>query len=275
MKLKTTKTAYWPYVLIKGHTDDASTGACAMAAVSWLMHGKHSDRPECACPVLTSFIIPANDAMPADVRQRFLPYLHRIAGSRSEEHEAARTRILWLAAVRIFAPIALDQSGLHTEAEKLRALPDDVSAAKAETAAWAAETAAETAATAAAKAVATKAVAKAAWAAETAAKAAETAAWAAETAAETAATAAKTAAWAAGTAGTAGTAAKAKAAWAAAETAAETAAKAAAKAARHANTVWDAYFAVLDEALSAGPQGEPWSADVMERAIADHPMTSR
>jgi hypothetical protein len=176
--------------LIKGHTDDASTGACAMAAVSWLMHGKHSDKPECACPVLTSFVIPANDAMPADVRQRFLPYLHRIAGSRSEKHEAARTRILWLASVRIFAPIALDQSGLHAEAEKLRALPDDVSA-------------------------------------ETAAKAAETAAWAA----------------------------KAEA--------------------RHANTVWDAYFAVLDEALSAGPQGEPWSADVMERAIADHPMTSR
>jgi hypothetical protein len=187
---KSMKTAYWPYVLIKGHTDDASTGACAMAAVSWLMHGKHSDKPECACPVLTSFVIPANDAMPADVRQRFLPYLHRIAGSRSEKHEAARTRILWLAAVRIFAPIALDQSGLHAEAEKLRALPDDVSA-------------------------------------ETAAKAAETAAWAA----------------------------KAEA--------------------RHANTVWDAYFAVLDEALSAGPQGEPWSADVMERAIADHPMTSR
>jgi hypothetical protein len=244
---KSMKTAYWPYVLIKGHTDDASTGACAMAAVSWLMHGKHSDRPECACPVLTSFIIPANDAMPADVRQRFLPYLHRIAGSRSEEHEAARTRILWLAAVRIFAPIALDQSGLHAEAEKLRALPDDVSAETAETAAKAAETAAETAAKAA----------WATWAAETAAKAAETAAWAA---AETAETAAAKAAWAA-----------AKAAWAAAETAAETACAAA----RHANTVWDAYFAVLDEALSAGPQGEPWSADVMERAIADHPMTSR
>jgi hypothetical protein len=215
---KSMKTAYWPYVLIKGHTDDASTGACAMAAVSWLMHGKHSDKPECACPVLTSFVIPANDAMPADVRQRFLPYLHRIAGSRSEKHEAARTRILWLAAVRIFAPIALDQSGLHAEAEKLRALPDDVSA---ETAAKAAETAAETAAKAARAAEAAEA------AAETAAKAAETAAWAA----------------------------KAEA--------------------RHANTVWDAYFAVLDEALSAGPQGAPWSADVMERAIADHPMTSR
>jgi hypothetical protein len=244
------KTAYWPYVLIKGHTDDASTGACAMAAVSWLMHGKHSDRPECACPVLTSFIIPANDAMPADVRQRFLPYLHRIAGSRSEEHEAARTRILWLAAVRIFAPIALDQSGLHTEAEKLRALPDDVSAAKAETAAKAAKTAAKAAETAA------ETAAKTAWAAK------------AETAAKTAAKAAKAAAaWAAAKA--AKTAAKAETAWAAAK-AAETAAWAAA---RHANTVWDAYFAVLDEALSAGPQGEPWSADVMERAIADHPMT--
>jgi hypothetical protein len=256
-------TAYWPYVLIRGHTDDASTGACAMAAVSWLMHGKHSDKPECACPVLTSFVIPANDSMPADVRQRFLPYLHRIAGSRSEEHKAARTRILWLAAVRIFAPIALDQSGLHAEAEKLRALPDDVSAetaakaAKAaETAAWAAAKAAKAAAETAAAETAWAAACAAACAAETAAETAAEAAWAAETAAETAAEAA----WA-------------KAAWAAC--AAETAAKAACAAARHANTVWDAYFAVLDEALSAGPQGEPWSADVMERAIADHPMTSR
>ena len=33
---------------------------------------------------------------------------------------------------------------------------------------------------------------------------------------------------------------------------------------------WGDYFPVLDAALSAGPQGEPWSADVIERGAQEY-----
>ena len=132
----------WPYRLRAGHSTDPSQGACAMDAVNWLAHGKHGDAPECASPAITKYVIVGNDAMPDAIRQRLIPYLHRIAGSRSTEHEAARVRIMWLAAVRVFAPRALDAAGMHDHAARLRALPDDVTARAAELAmdaAWAAQ----------------------------------------------------------------------------------------------------------------------------------------
>src|SRR5437899_1834786 len=103
----------WPYTLRRGHSSNPAEGSCAMDAVNWLVHGKHGDAPECACPVISQYVIAGNDAMPDDVRQRLLPYLHRIAGSRSAKHEAVRLRILVLAAARIFVPLALVKAGLH------------------------------------------------------------------------------------------------------------------------------------------------------------------
>lgn len=54
----------WPFRLRRGITDNPSEGACAMAAVNWLAHGEHGDFPACACPVVRSFVIELNDAMP-------------------------------------------------------------------------------------------------------------------------------------------------------------------------------------------------------------------
>jgi hypothetical protein len=210
-----------PFVLRRGHSDDPAEGTCAMAAIAWLAHGTHTDAPSCASPAITRFVIPANDAMDDATRQRFIPFLHRIAGSRSPEHEAARVRIMWLAAIRVFAPRALDAAGLHDRAAALRALPDRVSAPQARQAA-------------------AEAAKEAMWAeAGAAAEAAEAAAWAARLAAEAEAEAAEEAG---------------------------AAAEAAARGAEAA--VWDDYFAVLDEALRAGPEGEPWSADAIEAARA-------
>jgi hypothetical protein len=197
----------WPYVLRRGHSANPAQGACAMAAVAWLMHGEHTDAPECACPVIAAYVTRGNDAMPDDVRQRLVPYLHRIAGSRSKESQSARTRILVLGALRIFAPRALDAQGLHHHAAILRDLPDTVDMDEAVKAAAAAN------------------------------EAARAAVWAARAANEARAAAAALAAAAA-------TATAARAARAAATAAA-----------------WDDYFIVLDQALNAGPQGEPWSAD--------------
>ena len=197
-----------------------------MDAVNWLVHGKHGGHPECSCPVIATFVRSGNDAMPDVVRQRLLSYLHRIAGSRSSEHEAARVRVFWLASVRVFAPMALDEVGLRSQANILRELHDDVSVEDAASAASAAAAAAE----------------------ENSAASEAAAAKAADSAAEVAATSAAR-----------------KAAWAA--TAAADAAVWAARTSSKAGSVWDAYFAVLDEALNAGPQGEPWSADTLRSGV--------
>lgn len=203
----------WTYTLRRGHGNDPGNGACAMDAINWLVHGKHGDQPECACPVVGRYVIGLNDAMPDDQRQRLLPYLHRIAGSRSPAHEQVRAEILARGAVRVLAPLALDAAGLTAEAARLRALSADCMMQTTEEAAKAA------------KAAGTR----------------ETAAWAAANTAE---------AWA----------------WAAAARAANAAAWAAnaAKAA----AAWDAALTLLDEALAAGPQGEPWSAGQVDAGMA-------
>jgi hypothetical protein len=160
----------WPYLLRRGHTDNPAEGACAMDAINWLAHGRHGDAPECACPVIAAYVMRGNDEMPDEVRQRLLPFLHRIAGSRSHAHEAARLRVLVLAAVRVFVPRALDAIDLHERARQLRALPDDVTytAARAAAVARAAPAGADAAARAAARAAdaaarAADAAAGAAW----------------------------------------------------------------------------------------------------------------
>ena len=112
----------WPYILRAGHSDTPDGGACAMDAINWLVHGKHGAAPECACPTIASYVITGNDAMPSDVRQRLMPYLHRIAGSRSLDRQPARAEILYLASIRVFLPIMLDACVLPKYAEQLRAL---------------------------------------------------------------------------------------------------------------------------------------------------------
>jgi hypothetical protein len=183
---------------------------------------------ECASPIISTFVMRGNDAMPDDVRQRFLPYLHRIAGSRSAMHEEARLRVLVLGALRLFAPRALDNSGLHDKANRLRELSDDVT--------W---KMAKEAATEAARGSDAGVSRRMKTAAAAAAEANTAAAWAGQAAG-----------WAAGTAVEVSAAA----------------ADAAAKAAEVAEA-WDDYFLVLDAALSAGPQGEPWSVDVVQLGI--------
>ena len=214
----------WTYTLWRGHSEDPSGGACAMDAVNWLVHGKHGDQPACACPVIGRYVIGLNDAMPHDQRQRLLPFLHRIAGSRSPDHEQARAEILARGAVRVLTPLVLDAEGLTAEAARLRAMPADCTMEEVKAAAWEAKVAA---------------------------------AWEAKVAAADMA-----AAWGV----------KASAAYVAAVYVAGAAAAASAAAAAAAEVagpaVWDAALALLDEALSAGPQGEPWSAAQVDAGMA-------
>jgi hypothetical protein len=246
----------WNYTLRKGHSDNPARGACAMDAVNWLVHGKHGDAPECACPIITKYVIAGNDAMPDDVRQRLIPYLHRIAGSRSAKHEAARLRVIVLGAVRVFVPLSLDAVGQRGRAATLREMPDDTNYETLRGAARAAADAARAAHAASYAAAAARA--DAAYAEDAAAYAG---AYAAGDAAYAAA-AASDAAYAAHAAAYAAAAHAARAAYAADHAARTAAAVFGAHSAAHA-AAWQPYFDVLDTALNAGPQGEPWSADVV------------
>jgi hypothetical protein len=64
-----------------------------------------------------------NDNMPDDVRQRLLPYVPRLIGTSTEEHEPARDEHFAWAAVRIFAPAALRAAGRRRMASRLQAAP--------------------------------------------------------------------------------------------------------------------------------------------------------
>src|SRR5574341_1842702 len=96
---------------------------CVMEAVAYVAGEAWTDHPKCACPVLTAFCITLNDSMPDAERQKLLPFILRLAGSKSTpEVEQRRMFLLVDAAVREFASAALEAYGLPHKAEQLRKL---------------------------------------------------------------------------------------------------------------------------------------------------------
>ena len=227
--------------LSKGAHKHEDEGACVMEAVAYVAGEPWTDRPACACPVISAFMRAWNDDLPTDAdRDRLLrPLIPRLAGSRATpEVETCRA---WLAVdwlVRTCAPtwLALTKD-LEGHAHALRGLPALVSADVVQehhstiTAAW------DAARVAAASPAARDAAARVA--------AASTAA--ASTAASTAA-ASTAAAWDAAAAAGATTRA---AAGATARAAAEAAARAAA---------WDAAWAAAWDAARAAARDAAWAA---------------
>ena len=133
------------------HTKRAQ-GLCAMEAVAWLANEKHSDTPQCTCPVIASFVRRLNDRMPDDAaRTKHLrPLLKQLIGTRSTtEIEIKRGFIAADFAVREALPMALEARGKKAEAAKLRALGPIVDKASAQRARDAAAAAAAYAAYAA------------------------------------------------------------------------------------------------------------------------------
>jgi len=55
---------------------------CAMEAVAWLAGEKHSDQPECACPIIGVFVRCTNDYASNRMRQELAAFLPRILDSR-------------------------------------------------------------------------------------------------------------------------------------------------------------------------------------------------
>lgn len=185
------------------HTPESGEG-CLLEIVSLLAGEAWSDHPPCVCPVLTTYGIALNDAMPDNAtRDKYLlPLVPLLQGTADPAKVESRTYHFADTAIRRFAPLALRAAGRETEAQSLEACEPVTdkrtakAAARAANAAWTAALATEAAAGATEAAEATEEAARAAArAAGTAAEAAWTAAWAAGAAA-----------WAAGAAGAAGAA---------------------------------------------------------------------
>jgi hypothetical protein len=125
-------------VLDHGSHSSLAAGACAMELVSWLAHEPWSDRPTCACPVLSAFMRSWNDGIKDDeTRTRLLrPLLPRFVGSRSTPE--VQDKRVWLATdwlIRVCTPAFLElSSSLREHAVALSDLPP-VTSRKAATAA--------------------------------------------------------------------------------------------------------------------------------------------
>jgi hypothetical protein len=187
-------------VLKAGGHDSRVDGVCAMEALAWVAGEPHSDKPQCACPIIASFMRAWNDGLPDDdTRTRLLrpllPLLLNTRSTRAVELQRSWLALDWLAREQAPAWLSL-RDDLTAHAVALRGLPpitDASSASKAQPTLAAAGAAARDAAWDAAGA--------AAWAAarDAAGAAAGAAAWVAARAAAGAAArdAAGAAAWAA------------------------------------------------------------------------------
>lgn len=199
------------FVLAYGSHESPEAGMCVMEAVAYVAGEEHTDRPECACPVIAAFLREWNDAIMDDARRTELlaPLVPRLVGSRrtaAVEQRRADLALDWFVRVQAPAWLALSDT-LRPHAAALRGLAPLTSAAACRSAqttldeARSASAAASAARVAAwdARVAAGAAAWDAAWDAWAAAWDARDAAWAAASAAASAASAAWDAARAAST----------------------------------------------------------------------------
>jgi len=117
--------------LQKGNHEDLAAGACAMEAVAYIAGEPHSDRPDCACPVLSSFLRRWNDGLPDADRAMLKPYIILLIGTKARMAVQIRRSSLafdWLA--REYTPAWLDVAGLKKHADALRGAKKIVNAAR-------------------------------------------------------------------------------------------------------------------------------------------------
>jgi len=123
------------FVLDRGSHSSIDEGACVMELVAYVAGEPFSDHPQCASPVITSFLISWNDSLPDDDRQMLKPYIPRVVGTRTskaDESERAWMCTDWLA--RECAPAFLRLAGLKDQAELLEQLAPLVDAKSAKAA---------------------------------------------------------------------------------------------------------------------------------------------
>ena len=105
--------------LEKGSHESREKGMCAMEFVAYLAGEPHGDKPQCASPLITSFVISCNDRWTDEERQLLKPYLPRIMGTRDGK-DLDRAKLFAMAAVTKISPIAIELIGFKDEAQKMR-----------------------------------------------------------------------------------------------------------------------------------------------------------
>lgn len=112
--------------LSAGAHESIESGACVMELVSYIAGEPWSDAPQCACPVITAFMVSWNDSLPDADRTRLLkPLIPLIVGTRStKEIERRRATMAadWL--IRVHTPAWLRLAKLDAQAEALESLPE-------------------------------------------------------------------------------------------------------------------------------------------------------
>ena len=112
--------------LKSGNHSPNDTQMCVMEAASYIAGEPWSDHPQCACPVITDFMISWNDSLPSDAeRDRLLkPLIPLVVGTRSTpavEEKRSYMALDWL--IRVHTPKWLEMvPALHEQAKALREL---------------------------------------------------------------------------------------------------------------------------------------------------------
>ena len=106
------------------HSKNAELQMCVMEAAAYVAGEPWSDHPQCACPVITDFMISWNDSLPSDEdRDRLLkPLIPLVVGTRSTEAVEEKRSYMaldWL--IRVHTPKWLEMvPALHEQAMALR-----------------------------------------------------------------------------------------------------------------------------------------------------------
>jgi hypothetical protein len=110
-------------VLVRGG-NEAGAGFSAMEAVAFAAGEAWSERPRCASPTITEWMIAWNDGLDDQDRQELRRYIWRLVGSKGTPAQERVRR--WIAAdwlVRTYASAWLEAAGLRSEARCLVTLP--------------------------------------------------------------------------------------------------------------------------------------------------------
>jgi hypothetical protein len=107
----------------KGRHQSAAEGMCPMEAAAWLAGEKHSDHPDCTCPVIAAYVRPISDWADDEQRQQLRAFLPRLIGSRSADHVVRRAEFLVRQAATVFLPLIYGELQEPEIAADLRAIP--------------------------------------------------------------------------------------------------------------------------------------------------------
>jgi hypothetical protein len=103
-----------------GAHDSPEDGVCAMELLAFLEGHAHSARPPCTCEVVTAYVHRFNDLMEDD-RQRLIPYLGRLVGTVSKEHQADRAERALRRVLVTLVPVIVNRMGSRKCAPALAA----------------------------------------------------------------------------------------------------------------------------------------------------------